>query len=114
MHNTENQPETASSADEIQPLATEQVNLTLSGQTMRITCRKGESAAMIRAQNMVNDKILELRKMAPGLSMEKIALLASLDFCHELNQKSLQLKDIGDTLETRVRRLAELLKGNEG
>ena len=39
MHNTENRPETASSADEIQPLATEQVNLTLSGQTMRITCR---------------------------------------------------------------------------
>ena len=38
MHNTENRPETASSADEIQPLATEQVNLTLSGQTMRITC----------------------------------------------------------------------------
>ena len=104
-------PDTAN-ADEIKPLVTEQVNLTLSGQTMRITCRKGESAAMIRAQNMVNDKILELRKVAPGLSMEKIALLASLDFCHELNQKSLQLKGMSDTLELRVKRLMELLAGD--
>ena len=112
--NNEPEQESAAGTQEISPLPTEQVNLTLSGQTMRITCRKGEAAAMIRAQNMVNDKILELRKMAPGLSMEKIALLASLDFCHELNQKTLQLKDINDTLESRVRRLAELLKGNKG
>ncbi len=89
--------------------STESVSLILNRHSYRITCRKGEAESLLEVANQINEKIENLRKVAPGFSDEKLALLTALDICHDLYKKDLKEKAFHNIFESRMKKLKELI-----
>jgi cell division protein ZapA len=63
-----------------------------------IACRPDERSGLIEAAALLDDKMREVRKLAHGSTLDRIAVLAALNLAHEL----LALQRSRDTTESSL------------
>lgn len=103
-----------------------EVTLSIGGRSYNVHCGDGEEGHMARLARMVDEKTIEARRSAPGLTEVRQLLFAAIllaDEIHDLRAKghvgqgSLDLKPVGGESDTgqemiaqRMTRLAERIE----
>ncbi|MGL5407556.1 MAG: cell division protein ZapA, partial [Shewanella sp.] len=65
-------------------MSTEAVEIVILGRTYKVSCPLGQQDALRQAAEQLTDKLADLRQRAKLTSNEQLAVMAALNFCHEL------------------------------
>ncbi len=89
------------------------VNIQIGGQKLTVKSDK-DPALVAEIAAYVDDKVSDLRAMAPNVALDKLLILASMTVAEELFESRARLDTIESALETRVKNcLAALDKMEE-
>lgn len=106
VQNTQNsQKEKSDSSSDLVKL-----NLNIMSRIYVLTCPKNEAELFNVAAEKLKAKLLELSSLAPNFNNEQLAVLAALDFCHDLEKNDLKIKEIDRILEVRTEEIKSELK----
>ncbi|MBX3689736.1 cell division protein ZapA [Dokdonella sp.] len=62
----------------------EPVKVTILDREFHVACAPGERAGLLAAAHHLDDRMREMRNAARTVGIDRIAILAALNFCHEL------------------------------
>ena len=79
--------------------------------SFHITCPNEKADSMKEAEKRLNEKLDALKKLAPGFSNEKLAILAALDIYHDLINQELKMSSFVDIVKLRLDELDTLIEG---
>lgn len=89
------------------------VTVRISGKEVQVGCTQGEEDQVIKAANIVDQIMAELRQRNASSTTEKVAILTAINFAHELNKIN-QRSEISDDARERLAavnaQLSELLE----
>ena len=71
----------------------------------RIVCPKEERESLLAAADYLNSKMLEIRNTGRLTNMERIAIMAALNICHELLCCRWEAAELSDFINGRVQEL---------
>ena len=71
----------------------------------RIICPKEERETLLAAADYLNSKMLEIRNAGRLTSMERIAIMAALNVCHELLCCRWEATELSDFINGQVQEL---------
>ncbi|WP_294463004.1 cell division protein ZapA [uncultured Ruminobacter sp.] len=78
--------------------------------SFHITCPTEKAESMKEAEKRLNEKLDALKKLAPGFSNEKLAILAALDIYHDLINQELKMSSFVDIVKLRLDELDTLVE----
>ncbi len=78
--------------------------------SFHITCPTEKAESMKEAEKRLNEKLDVLKKLAPGFSNEKLAILAALDIYHDLINQELKMSSFVDIVKLRLDELDTLVE----
>ena len=87
-----------------------QLDVNIMGREFRVGCPASEETTLLQAVEMLNEKMQEIRGTGKVVGLEKIAIMAALNICHEF----LQVRvgggeiDIG-LLQRRIKSMDEVI-----
>lgn len=64
--------------------ATRNIEISLLGRTFKVPCTKEEEPQLIAAADHLDNKMREIRENSKVIGVERIAMMAALNFAHEL------------------------------
>ena len=76
----------------------------------RIACSPEERESLLIAADYLNARMLEIRNAGRLTSMERIAIMAALNICHELLGCRQQAAELSDFINGRVQELLNKLE----
>lgn len=65
-------------------MSIEAVEIVILGRPYKVSCPLGQQDALRQAADQLSDKLIELRQRSKVSSNEQLAIMAALNFCHEL------------------------------
>ena len=65
-------------------MSTEAVEIVILGRPYKVSCPLGQQDALRQAAEQLTDKLIDLRQRSKVSSNEQLAIMAALNFCHEL------------------------------
>ena len=86
---------------------TEVIRIEIFSRIYVLTCAKREVDSIKRAAGTLKSKLTQLSLIAPSYNNEQLAVLAALDFCHDLEKNSLKLQEIDHILEVRTNEMKD-------
>lgn len=78
--------------------------------SFHITCPTEKAESMKEAEKRLNEKLDAIKKLAPGFSDEKLAILAALDIYHDLINQELKMSSFVDIVKLRLDELDTLVE----
>lgn len=78
------------------------VSIKLLDKEFNFNCPPDAEAELLASAELLNDKMLEIRKNGKVLGLERIAVMAALNLAHELLQSK---HEMNDGIEQRLRHL---------
>ena len=60
------------------------IEVTILDRTLKIACREDEKADLLRAVEVLDAKMREIRGQSKVLSVERVAIMAALNIAHDL------------------------------
>jgi len=84
---------------------TEAVEISILGRVYKLSCQAGQGEALRQAAEQLNGTLGELRLRARGSSNEQLAVMAALNFCHELALEKNRNRQYSETMDQRIRLL---------
>lgn len=86
------------------------MDITLMERSYRVSCPAGQEVALQQAADKLNERLKETKKVTKLTNPEQIAVMTSLNLCHEwMQQESEQTKRIR-ALEEKITLLQETLE----
>lgn len=76
----------------------------------RITCPPEARESLLAAADYLNSKMLEIRNTSRLSSMERIAIMAALNICHELLGCRQEVAELSDLVSERVQELSNTIE----
>lgn len=67
------------------------VNITILGREYQISCPPTEEEALRKSAKYLDSQMAKVKSRGSTLAFEKVAVMAALNICHELLQKSQQV-----------------------
>jgi cell division protein ZapA len=67
------------------------VSITILGREYQISCPPAEEEALRRSAKYLDSQMAKVKSRGSTLAFEKVAVMAALNICHELLQKSQQV-----------------------
>lgn len=87
-----------------------ELEVVILGKTYRFACPDGEQQALHDAAELLNDKLRELKEQTHVNGREELAVMAAVNFCHELNLVKQQNSDYADTMDQRIKMLQRTIE----
>ena len=76
----------------------------------RITCPPESRESLLAAADYLNSKMLEIRNTGRLGSIERIAIMAALNICHELLSCRQEVAELSDLVDGRVQELSNTIE----
>lgn len=87
-----------------------QLDVNIMGREFRVGCPADEEATLLQAVEMLNQKMQEIRSTGKVVGIEKIAIMAALNVCHEFLQVRVGGGDIDiGLLQRRIKNMDEMV-----
>lgn len=87
-----------------------QLDVNIMGREFRVGCPTDEEATLLQAVDMLNQKMQEIRGTGKVVGIEKIAIMAALNICHEFLQVRVGGGDIDiGVLQRRIKNMDEMI-----
>lgn len=80
------------------------VDVNILGREFRVACTKDEKADLLKAVDYLDRNMREIRDSGKVIGVERIAIMAALNFAHELLSMNVDGVDLGEVR----RRIAEM------
>lgn len=76
----------------------------------RIACPPEARESLLAAADYLNSKMLEIRNTSRSSNMERIAIMAALNICHELLGCRREVTELSDLVGERVQELSNTIE----
>ena len=76
----------------------------------RITCPPESHESLLAAADYLNSKMMEIRNTGRLSNIERIAIMAALNICHELLSCRQQVTELSDFVNGRVQELSNTIE----
>jgi len=86
------------------------VEVVILGKTYRFSCPTGEQHALYDAADQLSDKLSELKERTRVTGREELAVMAAINFCHELAVVKQKNRDYADTMDQRIKMLQRTIE----
>ncbi len=86
------------------------VEVTILGKSYRMTCPEGHEHELLNAAQMLNEKIQELKERTNINKGEQLAVMAALNFCHEMKLERNKNQEYSDTMDQRIKMLQSTIE----
>ncbi len=83
----------------------EAVEINIMGRVYKLSCQLGQSAALRTAADELNDTLGQMRQRSRSSNNEQLAVMAALNFCHELALEKDKNRQYSETMDQRIRML---------
>ncbi|WP_368166121.1 cell division protein ZapA [Aeromonas sp. R9-1] len=91
-------------------MSTEAVEIVILGRPYKVSCPPGQQAALQAAATQLNEKLIELRQRSRVSSNEQLAIMAALNFCHELCLEKEKNHQYSETMDKRIKMLQRTIE----
>jgi cell division protein ZapA len=81
------------------------IDITLLGRTYSVACPSGQEAALRAVAHKLEQQLTSLRSRSNNLSREDLAIMAALNFGHELYEEQRKNQDYMQQMDDRIRLL---------
>jgi cell division protein ZapA len=88
----------------------EAVEITIMGRVYKLSCQAGHGSSLRMAANELNETLLQMRHRSRSSSNEQLAVMAALNFCHELSLEKNKNRQYSDTMDQRIRMLQSTIE----
>ncbi|MGL5948394.1 MAG: cell division protein ZapA [Aeromonas sp.] len=88
----------------------EVVDIVILGRNYKVSCPKGQEDALYAAAGEVNDRLVSLRSSTKTSTNEQLAVLAALNFCHELCLEREKNALFGEAMDLRIKSLQHTIE----
>jgi cell division protein ZapA len=86
------------------------VEINILGKTYKMACPKGQEVALQDAAEILNDKIDDLKLRTKIAKSEQLAVMAALNFCHELKLEQAKNNAYADSMAQRIQMLQSTIE----
>ena len=86
------------------------VSITILGREYQISCPPEEEEALRKSAKYLDKQMDTVKKRGSTLAFEKVAVMAALNICHELLQKSQASEKSENTSLEKIKRLQEKIE----
>lgn len=83
----------------------EAVEINVMGRVYKLSCQLGHGATLRAAAVELNKTLEQMRQRARSSNNEQLAIMAALNFCHELSIEKTKNRQYSDTMDQRIRML---------
>lgn len=83
----------------------EAVEITILGRVYKISCQLGQGQALRQAADELNQTLADMRQRSRASSNEQLAIMAALNFCHELALEKNKNRQYSETMDQRIKML---------
>ena len=91
-------------------MSIEAVDIVILGRSYKISCPVGQQNALRQAAEQLTQKLIDLRQRANVSSNEQLAVMAALNFCHELCLEKEKNHQYSDTMDKRIKMLQRTIE----
>ncbi len=86
------------------------LDITILGQQYKMGCPDGEEESLENSVVQFNDRLKNMKKIAPGRRNEQHIVMAALNYCHELNLEKIKNESYTRELNQRIQRLQDSIE----
>ena len=91
-------------------MSIEAVEIVILGRPYKVSCPLGQQDALRQAADQLSDKLIELRQRSKVSSNEQLAIMAALNFCHELKKEKEKNHQYSETMDKRIKMLQRTIE----
>ena len=91
-------------------MSIEAVEIVILGRPYKVSCPLGQQDALRQAADQLSDKLIELRQRSKVSSNEQLAIMAALNFCHELCLEKEKNHQYSETMDKRIKMLQRTIE----
>lgn len=86
------------------------VEINILGKCYKMACPQGQEDALLGAAEILNEKIADLKQRTKIAKSEQLAVMAALNFCHELKLEQAKNNEYADTMAQRIQMLQSTIE----
>jgi len=86
------------------------VNISILGRDYQISCPPAEEEALRKSAKYLDSQMAMVKKRGSTLAYEKVAVMAALNICHELMQKSQEAESSEHSSLDKIQSLQEKIE----
>jgi cell division protein ZapA len=83
----------------------EAVEINIMGRVYKLSCQTGHAPQLRSAATELNDTLTQMRQRSRSSNNEQLAVMAALNFCHELALEKNKNRQYSETMDQRIRML---------
>ncbi len=83
----------------------EAVEINIMGRVYKLSCQTGQGANLRAAAAELNETLGQMRQRSRTSNNEQLAVMAALNFCHELALEKNKNRQYSETMDQRIRML---------
>ncbi len=83
----------------------EAVEINIMGRVYKLSCQPGQGAHLHSAAAELNETLTQMRQRSRSSNNEQLAVMAALNFCHELALEKNKNRQYSETMDQRIRML---------
>ena len=88
----------------------EAVEINIMGRIYKLSCQTGQGNALRAAAAELNELLAQMRQRSRGSNNEQLAVMAALNFCHELALEKNKNRQYSETMDQRIRMLQSTIE----
>lgn len=86
------------------------VEVNILGKSYKMACPVGQESALTGAADLLNEKLNEMKSRTKITKSEQLAVMAALNFCHELKLEQAKNQEYTDTMDQRIKMLQSTIE----
>ncbi|MGL5286442.1 cell division protein ZapA [Aeromonas sp. RU39B] len=91
-------------------MSTEAVEIVILGRPYKVSCPAGQQNALRAAAVQLSEKLVELRQRSRVTNNEQLAIMAALNYCHELCLEKEKNHQYSETMDKRIKLLQQTIE----
>ncbi|MDO2947944.1 cell division protein ZapA [Aeromonas simiae] len=91
-------------------MSIEAVEIVILGRPYKVSCPAGQQDALQAAAVQLTEKLSDLRQRSRVSSNEQLAIMAALNFCHELCLEKEKNHQYSETMDKRIKMLQQTIE----
>jgi len=91
-------------------MSTTAVDITILGRPFKIGCPTEEVDELHQSTHLLNTKLQELQTRSNNKNLEHLAVMAALNFCHELRLERQKNTEYSNTVDDRIKLLQHTIE----